>query len=405
MASSMTPETATGYGFTHGQASGNRVVGGEGRLPEADPVDVSLGGTPVWVVGVPLEDDTAWVVAYGDGRVDAFRLDGESGEVEPWLTAPDSLPPGAPPAVAVEGDRLELITAPGGRGSPLTHPVRGAAGLLGVTPDGALFAEPGESPALSVLPDARLVQSKSGAVAVLSSPTDRYAHGVLGDGLEAGGIGVLGPGGGGYELDVEIQPESGGVFEALAPLWFDPDGTGAEEEELLAVAESVAGVGTRISVYSPDGALVAAGPFVGAPQKWRHLIAAGPFEPNGEIELAATRTPHVGGTTEFYRLDRESGELELAATGTGYPSHTIYSRNLDAATAGDLDGDGAWELLVPNANYNGLVALRHTKNGVESAWDLPMTSSLGTNIAATADKRGRIAVAAGSLDGNLRIWR
>lgn len=404
MASSMTPETATVYGFTHGQASGNRVVDGEGRLPEAEPVDVSLGGTPVWVVGVPLEDDTAWVVAYGDGRVDAFRLDGKSGEVEPWLTAPDSLPPGAPPAVAVERDRLELITAPGGQGSRPTHPVRGEAGLLGVTQDGALFAEPGESPSLSVLPDARLVQSESGAVAVLSSPTDRYVNGVLGDGLEAGGIGVLGPGGGGYELDVEIQPESGGVFEALAPLWFSPRSADAEEE-LLAVTESAEGVGTRISVYSPDGALVAAGPFVGAPQKWRHLIAAGPFGPNGEIELAATRTPHVGGTTEFYRLDHKSGELELAATGKGYPSHTIYSRNLDAATAGDLDGDGVWELLVPNANYNGLVALRHTKNGVERAWDLPMTSSLGTNIAATTDEAGRVAVAVGTLDGNLRIWR
>lgn len=405
MASSMTPDTAAIYGYTYGQASGNRVVDGEGRLPEAEPVDVSLSGTPVWVVGVPLENDTAWVVAYGDGRVDAFRIDGERGEVEPWLTAPDRLPPGAPPAVAVEGDRLELITAPGGRGSRPTHPVRGEAGLIGVTSDGALFAEPGEVSSLSVLPDARIVQSSDGSVSVLSSPTDRYVHGVLGDGLEAGGIGVLGPGGGGYELDVEIQPESGGVFEALAPLWFRPGEDGAGEE-LLAVTESAEDVGSRISIYSPDGALVAAGPFVDEPQKWRHLIAAGPFGPNGEIELAATRTPHVGGTTEFYRLNRESGVLELAATGPGYPSHTIYSRNLDAATAGDLDGDGAWELLVPNASYNGLVALRHTENGVERAWDLPTTSSsLGTNIAATTDREGRIAVAVGTLDGNLRIWR
>lgn len=403
MASSMTPDTSTVYGYTYGQASGNRVVSGEGRLPEAEPIDVSLSGTPLWVVGVPLEDDTAWVVAYDDGRVDAFRLGGESGEVEPWLTAPDKLPPGAPPAVAVEGDRLELITAPGGRSSRLTHPVRGEAGLLGITSDGTLFAEPGKSPPLTTLPDARIVQNKSGAVAVLSSPTDRYVHGVLGDGLEAGEISVLGPGGGGYELDAKIQPESGGVFETLAPLWFGPGGAG--EEELLAVTESSQGLGSRISVYSAGGALVAAGPFVGAPQAWRHLIAAGPFGPNGAFEIAATRTPHVGGTTEFYRLDRESGELKLAATGPGYPSHTIYSRNLDAATAGDLDGDGSWELLVPNASYNGLVALRHTGNGVERAWDLPASSSLGTNIAATTDKEGRIAVAVGTLDGNLRIWR
>lgn len=402
MASSMTEDAATAYGYTYGEASGNRVVRGGGRLPEAGPIDVPLSGTPQWVVGVPLEDDTAWVVAYGDGRVDSFRLDGESGEVSPWLTAPDKLPSGAPPAVAVEGDRLELITAPSGRGSRLTHPIRGEAGLLGITSGGELFTEPGESPQLSTLPDARLVQNKSGAVAVLSSPTDRYVHGVLEDDLEAGAIDVLRPGGGGYELAVEIQPESGGVFETLAPLWFSP---GAGEEELLAVTESAEGLGARISVYSPDGALAAAGPFIGVPQKWRHLIAAGPFGPNGEIEIAATRTPHLGGATEFYRLNRESGKLELADTGRGYPSHTIYSRNLDAARAGDFDGDGAWELLVPNASYDGLVAVRHTKSGVKRAWELPLGGTLATNVAATTDKEGRIAVAVGTLEGNLRIWR
>ena len=54
------PEGAV-YGYTYGLATGNRVVGGEGRLPEAEPVDLS-GGTSVWVAGVPLEEFIAWVV-------------------------------------------------------------------------------------------------------------------------------------------------------------------------------------------------------------------------------------------------------------------------------------------------------------------------------------------------------
>jgi hypothetical protein len=49
------------YGYTYGLATGNRIVGGEGRLPEAEPVDLS-GGTSVWVAGVPLEEFIAWVV-------------------------------------------------------------------------------------------------------------------------------------------------------------------------------------------------------------------------------------------------------------------------------------------------------------------------------------------------------
>lgn len=393
-----TPEPVLGY--TYGDPTGNRVVSGKGRLPDATPVDVPLSGTPNWVVGVPLEEDTGWVVAYGDGRVDAFRLDGESREVRPWLTAPDRLPPGAPPAVAVDGERMRLLTIPEGEGSQTTHPVATPAGVLGIGSDGTLLARPGEAPDLPALPDGRIVESADGTMAVLSSPTERYDHGVLGDGLEAEGIGLLKRESGGYALESEIKAESGGVFEGIAPLWF-----GTEGEQMLAVNESVEGIGSRISVYSADGNLTAAGPFFGEEKKWRHLVAAGPFGPNGETEIVATRTPHIGAVTEFYRSNPESGELEIVATGPGYPTHTIYSRNLDAARAGDLDGDGAWEMLAPNESYNGFVAVRHTKNGVEPVWEIPLDGTLASNIASTTDGEGRAAVAAGTLEGNLRIWR
>jgi hypothetical protein len=393
-------QTTPVYGYTYGQATGNRVVGGEGHLPEAKPVDVDLSGTPVWVVGVRLEEDTAWVVTYTGAKVDAFRLDGASGEVGPWLTVPDRLPPGAPPLVVAEEDRLDLARLD--RSSPLTHPVPTEGGLLGVTPDGLLLSETGEEPAVSALTDARIVESEGGSLAVLSDPTTRYIHGVLGDAFEAGSITVLETGREGYTVSGRIEPESGGFFETLAPLWFRP---GRGEEELLAVTESTERMGSRISVYSPDGSLVAAGPFVGEPQRWRHLIAAGPFGPGGEVEIAAVRTPHVGGPVEFYRLSREKGTLKLAASGGKYLSHTIYSRNLDAARAGDLDGDGRWELLLPTSSYTALEAVRHTRSGVEPAWRLPLDGNLATNLASATDTEGRIVLATGTLEGELRIWR
>lgn len=398
----MTDETSASYGYTYGQATGNRIERGKGNIPDAKPVEVKLSGVPEWVVGTPLQQDTAWIVAYDDGRVETFRLSSGSGRVEPWLTAPDRLPSGAPPALAVDGEQIELLTAPDGGGSPLTHPVRAQAGLLWIDQDGTLRSRPREAPSLKVLPDARIVQSESGAVAVLSSPSRRYKHGVIGDDLEAESISVLRPGRDGYQLGAEIRAESGGVFEGISPLWFRP---APGEEELLAVTESVTELGSRISVYDPDGKLVAAGPFIGAPQKWRHLISAGPFGPNGETEIVATRTPHIGGTTEFYLLNRDQGTLEISATGQGYPSHTIYTRNLDAARSGDFDNDGAWELVVPNASYTGLVAVRHTESGVKSVWTLPLNGTLATNIASTTDASGRIALAAGTLEGTLRIWR
>lgn len=390
------------YGYTFGQASGNRVVEGSGRLPDSEPVDVELSGEPVWVVGVPLEDDTAWVVAYGDGRVGTFRLNGDS--VDPWLTAPNRLPPGAPPAVETEGEVLRLLVVPDDPAwgvSPLTHPVPFGDGLLGVTSDGRLFTKPGGVTQIPVLPDARPVESVTGSVAVLSDPTSRIIHGVLGDNLEAGSITVLEPAGESFEPNGPIRPESGGTFEALAPLWFRPV---AGEKELLAVTETTERWGSRISVYDPGGALVAAGPFIGRAQRWRHLLAAGPFGPNGEVEIAAMRTPHVGPQVEFYEIDPDSGGLDLEATGPGYPSHTIYSRNLDAARAGDLDGNGRWELLVPGPNYDALVAIQHTRDGVEPVWSLPLGGTLTTNLASATDSRGRVQLAAGRTDRVLRIW-
>ena len=393
------PEEAV-YGYTYGLASGNRVVRGEGRLPGAEPLDLNLSGTPVWVAGVPLDEDTAWVVTYNDGRVDAFRLDGASTEVQPWLTAPDHLPGGAPPLLVADEGRLGLVGLR--RTSPLTHPVPAGGGLLGVTPEGRLVSDEVHAPSLSALTDARIVEAGNGSLAVLSDPTTRYIHGVLGDAFEAGSIGVLEAGRDGYDVSGRIRPESGGTFEALAPLWFRP---GGGDEELLAITESTEREGSRISVYSPSGALVAAGPFVGEPQSWRHLVVAGPFGPDGEVELAAVRTPHVGGPVEFYSLDRQNGELRLAASGGEYRSHTIYSRNLDAARAGDLDGDRSWELLLPDASYTALEAVHHTERGVETAWRLPLGGTLATNLASVTDSEGRVALAAGTLEGELRIWR
>ena len=397
------------YGYTYGQASGNRVVAGAADLPASEPVDIPLGGTPAWVVGVPLGDGTAWVAALANGRVEAFRLS-PAGEVTPEPLATDRLPPGEPPLVKSEDGALALVTSDNGQESIFTHPVpSGGAtdGLIGVETSGGLFAEPGPDPPVTALPDARLVRSEKapgGRLAVLSDPTDRYAHGVLGDDFEAGTLTVLRPSrdsGGGFEVESRIRPASGGVFEGVAPLWFDgPDG-----EELLAVTESMAGEGSRISVYNPDGRLVAAGSFIGEPQRWRHLLAAGPFGPEGQTELAAIRTPHLGGVVEFYSLDLEAGRLEVAATLPGYTSHRIYTRNLDTARAGDLDGDGRPELLVPNDSYTELGAVVRTPSGAQTDWTLPAGGTIVTNLASATDEGGRAQVAFGRSDGVLRVFR
>ena len=396
------------YGYTHTSGSGNRLTEGVADLPEAEVVEAELEGTPLWVAGAATSGGTAWVAVLEDGRAEAFRLSASG--LEPAEISPRRLPPGAPPLLAVRGGDLELVTAEDA--SPLTHPVPLSAdggepgGLLVVGEDGALSVRRdgerlGVPEAPAALPDARITRGPEGDLAVLTGPTGRYAHGVLGDGLEAETLTVLRPTRDGVRVSSSFPAESGGVFEAVAPLWFERSG-----EELLAVTESANGLGTRVSVYRPFGELVEAGPFIGEGMKWRHLTAAAPFGPDGETELSATLTPHMDSAAQFY--EAEDGGLDVIAGVPGYTSHRIYSRNLDAAIAGDLDADGETELLLPDPSYTSLGGLARTSDtpeGARTEWRLPLGGELSTNLASATGPDGRAAVAAGRSDGVLRIWR
>ena len=73
------------------------------------------------------------------------------------------------------------------------------------------------------------------------------------------------------------------------------------------------------------------------------------------------------------------------------------------ALAGDMDGDGRIELLVPTQDMTELAGIRRTGSGAAVAWTVPVGGTLTTNLAAIDLGDGRFAVAAGS-DENLRVW-
>jgi len=367
-------------------------------------VEAELGGTPVWVAGVSTDAGTAWAAVLEDGRVEAFRL--TPGGLEPAGITPGKLPSGAPPLLLSRGGDLELATAEGS--SETTHPVPLAedgdpGGMLVIGADGGLSVRRGGQSldvpgAPDALPDARAVRSPEGDLAVLTDPTARYDHAVLGDRLEADTMTVLRPAPNGVRVSSSFPAASGGVFEGVAPLWFERGG-----QSLLAVVESAAGLGSQVSVYRPSGELVGAGPFIGEGMRWRHLTAAAPFGPQGETELSATLTPHVGGVAQFYGLGDDG--LDVAAGVPGYASHRIYSRNLDSALAGDLDADGQAELLLPDTSQTSLGGISRTPDGARTEWSLPLGGELSTNLAAATGPDGRAVVAAGRADGALRVWR
>ena len=331
----------------------------------------------------------------------AFRI--VDSEVTEESISPEQLPPGMPPLLKVDDDRPTLVIVPDAMASSLTAPVflQPSGNVAFIQSDGDLVLWNDAEIAtltLNALPDGRLLTDGRERLLLLTDATNSYTHGVLGDSLEAASITLV-------ETDPSVQVVStitlpdGDVVEGISPIWADMDGDGIPE---IIVTVSNARQGARIIVFNEAGIQIAAGPAIGRGFRWRHQLAVAPFGPRGEIELADVLTPHIGGIVEFYRLEKD--ELRVVAQLPGYTSHVLGSRNLDMALAGDLDGDGFIELLLPSQGLTELAGIRRTSEGAEEAWTVPVGGRLNTNIAAVTTADGSLIIGVGRDDGVLRVW-
>ena len=387
----------TAVGYTYHRADGNRLAAGAGGMPLGETLDIALDGVPLWVVAAPAGRGSAWVVALEDGRIATFRIADRTSAPVPLADA--QLPPGTPPVLAIEGDlRPRLANIVDGEASELSHPVLLADDRLAyLTAQGelVLLSNVGEERlALNALPDARILVDEDERLLIYSRPTNRYEHAVLGDDLEASGM-VLVETVSGLAALWQIDLDVG---EGIAPLWADFDGDGRRE---IVATVSDAAQGARLVVFTDDGLPLASGDAIGQGFRWRHQLAIAAFAAD-EPELAVVRTPHSGGIVEFYQ--RRGQTLDIATQLDGYNSHLPGSRNLDMGLAGDFDGDGELELLLPTADFARLGAVARTSFGAEAKWDVPIGGRLSTNIAAVQQADGGLLVGAGHEGEVLRIW-
>lgn len=357
------PDPAPVVGRTDVAVTGNRVVEASSDLAAIEAVVAELPAAPAWVI--PWPDPTAdvqqWLVTLVDGR----ELLVEEAEVSSSGT------------VAQVGDEPVPVDA--------------------LWNDGRVFVEPayrGGEMAIDALDDARLVTD--GEIEVtLVGPTDRYAHGVLGDAIEASAIEIL-------DLESQkrtrIEIDAPAVIEGNSPMLADVDGDGATD---VVVTRSDPTDGARLEVYRVDGSLLASSAPIGRPNRWRNQLAVAPTGPNGEIELIDVRTPHLGGTVQFFQLDGD--ELVLAANSSSdFTSHVFGSRNLDMGIVADGTGDGRPDVIVPRQDRRAFAVIARTEAGVDvTLFELP--AEITTNIAAAATDGG-LAVAMGTSDGRLLVW-
>ena len=344
---------------TDQQPTGNRVVPTRMAL-EGSVLDVELPAPVAWVLPDPAAPGRGWIVAEEDGTLRRVSDEGHA--------TVGQLPPGVAPAAVLRSD--------------------GSVSIGDDSEDRLRFDDP--------LPDARVVRLDDSARAALVGPTGRYEHGVLGDGVEASAVEIVGDGGDGVRM--EIEPDA--VVEGISPLLADVSGDGRAE---LLVTVSDEDSGARLRLYDQAGAIVAESDPIGQGYRWLHQLGVGPTGPGGETEIIAVRTPHIGGIVEAYRLrDRR---LERVATQPGYSSHLIGSRNLDMALLADTDADGSLEVVVPTQAMTALGVLAREGDGFTVLDTLLLDGRLTSNLAGAVDAEGRLHVAAATDDGRLRVFR
>ena len=378
--------------YTHLQPSGNRRVRGAGRFDTVDPIDIAIESQPQWLAGLPVDGGSLWVAVPETGAPEAVRV-GQDGTASVAIEA--DLPAGQPPAVAAQDDGPQLFTAD--ETGPNTHAVQFPDGAVAtVTESGAVLVD-GDLLIEDALPDARIVW-QDGTAAVLAGATQRYDHGALGDGAEASAIVLFAADGSGsvWQRIPLFEPT---VIEGLAPILADVDDDGDPE---VLVTVTGPDEGARLAAYGLDGERVATGPAIGTGFRWRHQLCVAPFIPDGPPEIAVVRTPHIGGTVEFYRVDGD--RLSIAARHEGVSSHTFGSRILDGGLAGDLLGDGRQTLVVPTRERRTLVALQRA-DGVRQMAQRDIGATLTSNVAATSTGDGGLSVAVGRADNVVRVWQ
>ncbi|PHR22979.1 MAG: hypothetical protein COA37_09650 [Hoeflea sp.] len=201
--------------------------------------------------------------------------------------------------------------------------------------------DPDPAPA-DALPDGRIATAISGDIrqAWFARPTERYAHGVLGDAVEAGSLVAVTVSG---EQVEAVLPEHQ-VFEDITPRIADLDGDGTNE--VIAIRSSTSG-GAGVAIYGlVNGALQlrGAGTENGRANRWLN-IAGLVARADGGLTLYGVRTPHIGG--RLFALDFRNGTVsERNDIATDVSNHIIGSRELGMSAVGMFGG--RVELVLPS---------------------------------------------------------
>ena len=287
--------------------------------------------------------------------------------------------PGKVIAVRADGKRFELAI--------------GSSALLLIPTDSRLVV----APAPDMLPDGEVSQGL-GAIrrAWLTGATERYAHGILGDRVEAAGVGVERADG--TFLYFDLAEDS--VFEDRRARLFDVDGDGVEE---IIVVKSYLNAGAALAVLEASDSsleIAAEADPIGQPNRWLNPAGAGDFDGDGRVEIAYVETPHIGGTLKLYEYN--NGTLTADGAARGFSNHAIGSREQAQAAVVDWNGDGVVDLAVPDARRQILRIVTFAGGEFKELERIANSQRIVTAVLPVRlDRSDRVVVVYGLADGTL----
>ena len=246
--------------------------------------------------------------------------------------------------------------------------------------DQPLCLTPGEPPQRQTAPDGipggSIAYADGDGItsAWYAEPTDRYPHGALGDEVEAAALVVQDV----YGHRVTVRLAADEVFEDLTPRIADFDSDG--RNEVLAIRSSLRS-GAALVAYDLAGSSlieIDSAPPIGQPNRWLNVAGIADFTGDRSLDIAAVRTPHIGGTLEFVTLDRR--RFRAIDSERGFSNHLFGSTETGMSAVARINGDNIVDLAVPDSERRVLRMMTVAGGSLREIAHVPLDGAVVTAI-------------------------